>query len=231
MVSGILEQIVAGEAPPLVSLTADQYHRLTESGVLPEGSPIELIDGFLVHKDRGDDGSRKSMNHGPMHALVVSHLMRVVSGNIGSEDLLIWCQSPIAVSPQHEPEPDVTIIEGVASQFRDVLPTAKETLAVMEVAHSSRDFDRGTKQRIYAEATIPIYVVVDLVESLIDVYTDPIPNNGRYRDFESHCPGVSIELELRTGTRLEFDVDQVLPANQPIENRPLVRHRMPALAS
>lgn len=45
MPDSLLTQVVRGEAPPLVPLTTDQYHRLTESGVLPEGLPVELIDG------------------------------------------------------------------------------------------------------------------------------------------------------------------------------------------
>lgn len=50
----LLEQVIRGEAPPLYRFDVDQYERITELGILPEGSPIELIDGYIIHKDTGD---------------------------------------------------------------------------------------------------------------------------------------------------------------------------------
>jgi hypothetical protein len=31
-------------------LTVDQYHRMIQTGILPEGEPIELLEGYLVQK-------------------------------------------------------------------------------------------------------------------------------------------------------------------------------------
>lgn len=213
MASGLLEQIVAGAAPSLVSLTTDQYQRLTELGILPEGSPVELIDGLLVYKDRGDARSSSPMNQGPIHALTVSQLMRTVSRLVDSEDTLVWCQLPVSLSPNHEPEPDVSILEGPASRYRDRLPEAKNTLATMEVAYTSRGFDRSTKQRVYAEAGIPLFVIIDLVDCRIEVYTEPDCDNGHYHICEVHSPGDEVSVELRNGVRLKFDVDQILPTD------------------
>ena len=36
----------------LVPLNVDQYHRMAEEGILPEGAPIELLNGILFWKDR-----------------------------------------------------------------------------------------------------------------------------------------------------------------------------------
>ena len=41
----------------IVPLTVDQYHRMIEAAILPEGEPIELIDGLLVRKDRSAVGA------------------------------------------------------------------------------------------------------------------------------------------------------------------------------
>ena len=210
MAGGILEQIVAGEAPPLVPLTVEQYHRLTETGVLPEGSPIELIDGFLIYKDRGDARSSSPMVQGPFHALAVNKLMRTVSRQVEPTGLLAWCQLPIFLPPRHEPEPDVSIIEGPATRYSGRLPEAREALAVMEVGHSSRSFDRGTKQRVYAEANIPLFAFVDLAQNTIEVYTEPVPDKGHYHRCETYSAGETVLLELRSGIRVEFTVDEIL---------------------
>lgn len=49
----------------IVPLTVEQYHRLIESGILPDRAPIELLDGLLVSKVRGEGmtvtpGTRRS---------------------------------------------------------------------------------------------------------------------------------------------------------------------------
>jgi Uma2 family endonuclease len=37
----------------IVPLTLDQYHRMISSGILPDGTPVELVGGYIVGKDRG----------------------------------------------------------------------------------------------------------------------------------------------------------------------------------
>ena len=42
----------------MVLPSVEQYDRMIDAGILPEGAPIELLDGMLVLKDRskaGDD--------------------------------------------------------------------------------------------------------------------------------------------------------------------------------
>jgi len=51
---------------------------------------------------------------------------------------------------------------------------------VIEVAGSSLERDRTVKQRIYATAGIPQYVVVNLIHSRIEVFEKPDAAKGRY---------------------------------------------------
>src|SRR5436305_1410473 len=71
-----LEQLAAGEAPPLVPFTVDQYHQMIRTGILKEGAPIELLDGMLVWKDRSTIGA-DPMTHDPRHASAIARLQRV----------------------------------------------------------------------------------------------------------------------------------------------------------
>jgi len=47
-------------------LTVEQYHRMLETGILRDGDPYELLDGFLVRKDRSATGT-DPMTIGPDH--------------------------------------------------------------------------------------------------------------------------------------------------------------------
>jgi hypothetical protein len=47
----LLQQIAVGEAPPFVPINVEQYHEMIRVGILPEGAPVELIDGLLSDTD------------------------------------------------------------------------------------------------------------------------------------------------------------------------------------
>ncbi len=44
---------------------------------------------------------------------------------------------------------------------------------MIEIANSSLSRDREFKGRLYARARIPIYWIINLVDSVIEVYTEP----------------------------------------------------------
>ena len=70
-------------------------------------------------------------------------------------------QLPIALDPDSEPEPDVSVVPG---SFRDY-PTGHPTspVLVVEIADTSLALDRGEKAGLYAHAGIQEYWIVDLV--------------------------------------------------------------------
>jgi Uma2 family endonuclease len=46
-------------------------------------------------------------------------------------------------------------------------------LLVAEVAETSLAYDRDEKQQIYAEARLPVYWIINIVDRQVEVYTDP----------------------------------------------------------
>ena len=50
---------------------------------------------------------------------------------------------------------------------------AEDALLIIEVADTSLAYDRSTKLRLYAEAGIPEYWVVDSAAETVDVYREP----------------------------------------------------------
>jgi len=84
---------------------------------------------------------------------------------------------------------------------------------VMEVADTSLDQDRGTKKRIYAEAGIVIYWIVNLVDRHVEVYTDPtgpadVPDYRHRRDYD---PAEEIPLVLDGAEAGRLPVHELLP--------------------
>ena len=56
MGASLIDDVVAGRTPRILRLTVEQYHRMLEGGILHEGDPVELVEGFLVRKDREEGG-------------------------------------------------------------------------------------------------------------------------------------------------------------------------------
>jgi len=137
----------------LVPLTVDQYHEMMRRGIIPESAQTEVIDGFLVLKDRSKRGE-DPMVISSEHRWAVQKLQRIDS-RVQVWGMHVATQQPVALSPIQEPEPDASIINGPLDDFRSRTPTARDVLCACEVADSSLKYDRTTNQRIYATAGIP----------------------------------------------------------------------------
>ena len=104
----------------------------------------------------------------------------------------------------------------VRGQLRDYLqrhPGPQEVALVVEVADASLQRDQTTKKRLYAQAGIPAYWIVDLLHSHIEVYSGPSgpaeqPGYDQRRDF-----GPSDAVPVLTEGRQvgEVKVEAVLP--------------------
>ncbi len=209
MVTSLLEQVVSGQAPDIQRFTAQQYHQMIEAGIILDGAPIELIDGLLVRKCRADAGSTAT-SHGKTHIHGITRLQRL-DRQLESFNCYLQTQLPIAVSDDHEPEPDGAVLRGGPDDYRDRLPTPADVVAVIEVADRSLNFDRTTKQRVYATAQIPTYWIINLRARTVEVYTNPDAQAGEYqlrRDFQV---GETVELPISESQCLEIAVGDLLP--------------------
>lgn len=181
----------------LVSLTVSQYHRMIETGILPEGEPIHLIDGLLVRKDRSKAGG-DPMTVGPGHAESVKKLIPLDS-KLRRRGCHIQVQQPVTLPPDNEPEPDGAVVYGRPEDYHGRHPGAKDIACVIEVSDSSLRDDRTTMQRIYADHAVPQYVIVNLPEQLVEVYTEPLVGHGRYGRVVTL--GIKHRVEINTGAR------------------------------
>ena len=92
---------------------------------------------------------------------------------------------------ESEPEPDVAVVPGEPEDYRSSHPS--RAALVVEVSESSLAFDRNDKGSVYARAGILDYWIVNLVERLLEVYREPVPDaaapfGARYARGESLDP-------------------------------------------
>lgn len=72
-----------------------------------------------------------------------------------------------------------------------------EVFLVIEVADSSLDGDRGEKAQLYAEAEIPDYWIVNLIDCCVEVRRDP--QGGHCQTLTTHRAGEEIRPLLFPG--------------------------------
>lgn len=159
-------------------LTVEQYESMNAVGILPDGVPIELLDGLLVWKDRAAAGA-DPMAIGTHHQLGVNKLSRLAR-QVEKWGCYLAVQGPVRIVPSSEPEPDAAVIRGKPEDYAERHPGPRDVYSVIEVADSSLARDRITKCRIYASAGVRQYVIVNLVERQVEIYSSPVARQGRY---------------------------------------------------
>jgi Uma2 family endonuclease len=202
-----LPDLVAAESQAVLEpLDIDQYYRRMETGVIVEGSPIELIDGLLVRKDRRDRQG-DIMTIGTRHSAILHRLARHLRQSLSEEIAYVREQQPLTVGPRNVPEPDICVAIGHFEVYADHHPEPDEVALVIEVADSSLGWDLGRKQELYRDAGIPEYWVVNLQDEVIEVFRGPAANG--WREHLSMPRGQVIEV-LICGQSVVIVVDEVL---------------------
>ena len=160
-------------AEPVCRITVDQYHDMIRLGILIEGDPIELLEGWLARK----------MSKNPPHVFT-GKLLRKALQKVIPRGWDVHSQDPITLD-QSEPEPDLAVVVEKDDEYLKCHPIADDVALVIEIADSSLSRDKGWKKQIYARSGIAQYWVVNLIDSVIEVFSDP---NGSTKspDYRTH---------------------------------------------
>jgi len=143
--------------------TVAQFEQMVANGILTKSDKVELLEGYVIRK----------MTVNAPHRVVVHRLLRWLQQAVG-ESRYCYAQSPVDLQTS-QPEPDLAICKGPESDYLDKHPQSNELLLIIEVSASSLRLDRNQMQRIYAQAGIPSYWIVNSPDRVIEIYTDPDP--------------------------------------------------------
>jgi Uma2 family endonuclease len=146
---------------PVWRFSVEQYHEMIRAGILVDGDPVELLDGWLVPK----------MTKKPPHSIATGRVRKALE-RILPDGWYVSSQDPITLATS-EPEPDAVVARGDDRTYLDRHPGPEEIALVVEVADLSLDRDGTFKKRLYAQAGIPVYWIVNLVDRRLEVFTDP----------------------------------------------------------
>jgi Uma2 family endonuclease len=149
-------------------LSVEEYLLLDKEGAFGSRS-TELIGGEVYYM---------SPKHRP-HALAMTEMVVALVQALRPSDspLRVLTDISVRISDHEVREPDIVITD--AAKGAGILPLEAAKL-VIEIADTTLATDLGAKADLCAEAGIPEYWVIDLIENRILLHANPRPGGGGY---------------------------------------------------
>ncbi len=179
--------------PTAIRWTRDEYYRIASSGVFAERR-VELIRGEVIEMTPQDG----------RHATGVTLADRILQRVLG-DGFVVRSQLPLALGLDSDPEPDIAIVEGDPRDYVEEHPSG--AVLVVEISSSSLGHDRTTKMSLYAEAGIPEYWIVNLVDRNLEVYRQPAADGYA----ERRVVGATETISSLVHPESSIDVADLLP--------------------
>jgi Uma2 family endonuclease len=169
--------------------TVRDYHHMSETGILSPNERTELIAGQII----------LMAAKGTPHVTSLHLLANTLREKLGNS-ALIRTQDPIQLDDFSEPEPDLAIVRGTVLDYADRHPRPDDVYQIVEVADSTPKHDCETKDKLYAQAGIPDYWVLDLKNRQLHIFRNPTPTS-----YTSHL----ILTEPNRAAPLGFPSDEI----------------------
>ena len=163
---------------------------------------IGLFDAKRMQLIRGQviDMSPMKSRHAT-GIILTAETLRPILGSQAS----IRQQLPLALTEHSEPEPDVAVVSGSPRDYAHEHPAT--ALLVVEVSDSTLTFDRQTKSLLYAQAGIPEYWILNLIDNALEIYRDPQPEGYQSK----HVYPASAQIALSFVPDRMISVTDLLP--------------------
>ena len=165
MVKPISTLTLAVEPTASKHWTVQDYHRMSEMGILAPDERTELMNGQIVLK------AAKS----PAHVLALRLLAMALDTLLVNQPFFVRTQDPIRLDDWSEPDPDLVIARGTVLDYADRHPRSSDIELVVEVADSTLKHDCEIKDKLYVQAGIADYWVFDLKNRQLKVFRNPTP--------------------------------------------------------
>lgn len=168
-------------------LSVRQFKKMIDAGIFPETAHVELLGGRLVDK----------MTKNDPHNFTVDQFSDLL-GRILPVDWVVRQEKSLHFGQSWRPEPDLAVVSGPRTLYRDRTPSAADVALIVEVADSSYAKDRGLKWRAYAAAGIPVYLIVHLAARRIEVHRNPA-GRGRqaaYQNSETYIESAEVPIVI-----------------------------------
>ncbi|BDA72806.1 protein of unknown function DUF820 [Calothrix sp. PCC 7716] len=143
--------------------TIEDYHRMIDAELLTGEDKVELLEGLII----------KTSPQQPLQASTIQRVCDYIWELLRNKaDIRV--RAPVTLPPNSEPEPDIAVVRINNERYFTTHPTPNDIYWLVEVADQSLDKDCEIKARVYANASIQEYWVVDAKCQQVYVFRKPI---------------------------------------------------------
>ena len=142
--------------------TIRDYHQMAELGILDPRERTELITGQII----------LMAPKGTAHVTALQLFADLLRDHIGGS-ALVRTQDPIQLDPFSEPEPDLVIVKGTVLDYAREHPGPAQIQLVIEISDSTLQQDCQIKDKLYAQAGIIDYWVLDVRDRQLHLFREP----------------------------------------------------------
>jgi Uma2 family endonuclease len=187
-----------------VKFTYDQYQEMIRLGLFnpPEDHKVELIYGKIVPVY----GKSPMSPINPPHDDTVDELIDWSREVLPKGEARIRAQGSIGI-PEFESQPQPDFVWLAPHRYRTIRPSPADLLLLVEVSDSTLKRDRGEKARLYAEAGIRDYWIVNVKGRTIEAHRDPV--GSKYRSVVIYQVGQ--EIRPLAFPEVSLDVSRLFP--------------------
>lgn len=175
--------------------TTDEFDRILEAGIFPPDDRFELIRGEILQMP----------NPTTRHAGRVNKLNRLFTSRLG-ESVIVSVQNSMYVDKHSEPKPDIALLKPLELFFGPWAPEPEDVLLLVEISHTTVDYDSKVKVPLYAEAGVREYWILDIKQDALVVLTEPF--EGEYRHQKLFQRGQSVCMQAFPA--IPFSLDEIL---------------------
>jgi Uma2 family endonuclease len=138
---------------------------MSESGILDPSERTELLAGQIT----------LMVAKGTPHVLSLRLLSRLLDELLAAQPVFVSTQDPIHLDDFSEPEPDLALVQGTVLDYAEQHPRADQVYLIVEVSDSTLKQDCEVKDKLYAQAGIADYWVLDLKNRQLHIFRNPTP--------------------------------------------------------
>lgn len=147
-----------------IKWSVDDYHLMIQSGVLNDRN-CELIEGEII------EVSPESPLHRFTNDSIAEYLRELLIGKAK-----VFESHPITLD-NSEPEPDIAIVRLPNSNYRDRHPYPQDIYWLIEISNTTLQDDLNRKKKIYANAKINEYWIVNLKDIELIIFREASGND------------------------------------------------------
>lgn len=145
---------------------------------------------------------------GHPHEVCVSRLTTLLVRK-AADRAIVWPRNnSIRLPGNSRPEPDVTLLRWRDDYYAARRPAPEDVLLIIEVAETSLKYEREVKGRLYAQAGIPEYWIVNLRDAVIEVYSRPV--EGAFQDVKKAGHGETLALPSQLRDDDKINISDIL---------------------